>query len=61
MNSDFIFNPWWQSLGAFLFVALIIFCSYNFTRKLEDEVQDEEPKTTLEIGRYEARITRAVK
>ena len=58
MNFDFIMSAWWQSLGAFLFVAIIIFCSYNLTRKLEDEVQDEEQTTR---NRYEARITRAVK
>ena len=57
MNFDFIFSAWWQYLGAFLFVVAVIFCSYQLTKDLEDETEDEEPT----INRYEARITKAVK
>ena len=58
MNFDFIFSPWWQFLGWGIFTFIIIFCSYQLTKDLEDEVEDEEPTN---YNRYEARITRAVK
>lgn len=56
--AELIYNPWWCSLGSFFCIACVIICSYNLTRKLEDEVIEEEPTTR---NRYEARITRAVK
>lgn len=43
--ANLIFSPAWQALGGLLFLAVVIFCTYNIFRK-EDDIQDDEEYTT---------------
>lgn len=52
MNGDFIFNPFWQSLGVILFGIVFVYCLYCSNKNLEDETEDEEYSTN---AHYSAR------